>query len=103
LTPQAQRLLPGDTLTSIRGWMSAKKGKPVKMTKKDAKKAKKIMVDESSTFSVEPGIQYPEIQYAPRDGSTANQLDLPQMTRLEHQFTVHFKSPTMPSKVIIEF
>jgi hypothetical protein len=80
-----------------------KKGKPVKMTKKDAKKAKKIMVDESSTFSDEPGIQYPEIQYAPRDGSTANQLDLPQMTRLEHQFTVHFKSPTMPSKVIIEF
>jgi hypothetical protein len=80
-----------------------KKGKTGKKTKKDANKAENIMVDESSTFSGEPEIQYPEIQYAPRDGSTTNQLDLPQMTRLEHQFTVHFKSPTMPSKVIIEF
>ncbi|GAB7336801.1 hypothetical protein MBLNU13_g11313t1 [Cladosporium sp. NU13] len=80
-----------------------KMGKTVQKTKKGAKKAESIMVDKSSTFSGEPEIQYPEIQHAPRDGSTANKQDLPQMTRLEQQFTVHFKSPTMPSKINIEF
>lgn len=77
-------------------------GKTDKKTKKHAKKAKNIMVDESSTFSSESEIQFPNIQHTPRDGS-ANQQDLPQITRLEHQVTINLKSPTMPSKVIIEF
>ena len=76
-----------------------KKGKTVKKTKKGAKKAENIMDDESSTFSGEPEIQYPKIQHAPRDGSTANRLDSPQVT----QFIVHVKSPSTPSRVIIEF
>jgi hypothetical protein len=80
-----------------------KKGKKAKKTRKDANKAENIMVDESSTFSGEPEIQHPEIEFATRDGSTANQLDLPRTTRLEHQLTVHFKSPTIPSRVIFEF
>jgi hypothetical protein len=75
-----------------------KKGKTGKKTKKDANEAENIMVDESSTVQGEPEIQYPEIQYTPAD-----EPDLAQATRLEHQFTVHIRSPTMPSKVIIEF
>lgn len=80
-----------------------KKSKTVKKTKKDAKKAEDIMIAGSSTFSGEPEIQYPEIQCAPGDGSTANPLDLPQLAHREHQFTVRFESPTMPSRFIVEF
>ena len=80
-----------------------KKGKMGKKTKKDVNKAENIIVDESSTFRGEPEIQYPEIQYTPRDGSTTDQPDLGQATRVEHQFTVRVESPTMPSKIIVEF
>ena len=80
-----------------------KKGKKNKKTKNDANKAEIIMDDESETFSGEPEIQYHEIECGTRNDSTANQRDLSQVTLLEHQFTVHFKSPTMPSKVTVEF
>lgn len=80
-----------------------RKSKTGKTPKRDANEAENIKVHEPSTFLSEPEIQYPEIQYAPRDGSVVDHPDLPQATRLEHQITFHFNSSTTPSKIIVEF